>query len=667
MSAPDPPLAPSGPAPQTPAPPPAGADPAAAGGDSNWAIAWRQFQKNRLAMAGVVVVSLLAAMAVFAPLLANGRPLYVRAYLSHLYDNEVAAFLDWDERLRAEARALRGAALPARERPAALARLERYRAGLPDVLTRLADALDAERAARLRELRGAYVDALGDGAPEALDLGALEQIGASIRADFCRLSLPTAYKAAAGPLLEVPLLLERLQEAPDPAPLRERLAALGAGLEGSLVGVLTFLEGPARAELVEAGAEATRALGSAELDPSAVSGAVRRLERALDAAAERPVPADLQQLPLVARWPAIAALGALEVFAMALYLALVALVVARRWLLAQAHPGRLVLLLGPGAAAAAALLWALAVPSVAPPAESLYKNLAAELAAAPDGVSAIVFAPVPFGENENIYADRVTPPALAEGDEHLANRLRRPGEASLSAEAASERLTRLRSHWLGTDDNGRDVLSRLIYGSRISLSVGFVAVGIYVAIGLVFGALAGFYGGWVDNVLMRTAEVVQSIPSFFLIITVIAVLPPSIWTIMLVIGLTHWTEVMRLVRGEFLRLKSEDFVTAGRALGFTSMRVVFRHILPNALGPVFVAATFGVAGAILIESALSFLGFGVPQPTASWGSVLNVAFQHEKEMWWITIFPGALIFLTITAYNLVGEGLRDALDPKLRQ
>jgi peptide/nickel transport system permease protein len=316
------------------------------------------------------------------------------------------------------------------------------------------------------------------------------------------------------------------------------------------------------------------------------------------------------------------------------------------------------------------------VPPVQLPSESLYKTLAKEMSAHPeiDRVSAVVFPLVPFGENENIHADRVTAPALWERfgpEEHrvaLARRLQAGGDAPVKAEQALSQLTRLRSHWLGTDDNGRDVLARLIYGSRVSLSVGFVAVGIYVLIGIIVGALAGYFGGWVDVVLMRITELVMCFPSFFLIITVMSIIEkPRIEYIMVVIGITRWTEVMRLVRGEFLRLRSQDFVTAAQALGLSPPRIVFRHILPNAIGPVFVAATFGVAGAILIESALSFLGFGVPQPTASWGSVLNVAFGHEQQMWWITIFAGFLIFITVTAYNLAGEGLRDALDPKLRQ
>jgi len=224
-----------------------------------------------------------------------------------------------------------------------------------------------------------------------------------------------------------------------------------------------------------------------------------------------------------------------------------------------------------------------------------------------------------------------------------------------------------KKHLLGTDDRGRDVLSRMIYGTRISLSVGFVAVGIYIAIGTVLGAIAGYYAGKVDMIISRFIEIMICFPTFFLIIAVIAFLPPSIYNIMIVIGITGWTGVARLVRGEFFRLKGQDFVTSARALGTTHFGIIFRHVLRNALGPVFVSATFGVAGAILTESALSFLGFGVPPPTPSWGGILSQSRQYIEFAWWLTVFPGAAIFLTITAYNLVGEGLRDAIDPRLRQ
>lgn len=224
-------------------------------------------------------------------------------------------------------------------------------------------------------------------------------------------------------------------------------------------------------------------------------------------------------------------------------------------------------------------------------------------------------------------------------------------------------------HLLGTDSNGRDVFSRVLRAGRVSLSVGLVAVSLYVVIGVILGGAAGFYGGVVDSVIMRLADMVLAFPSLIVIITIVALVGPSIYNVMLVIGCLGWPPIARLVRGNVLSLREREFVVAARALGAPSRRLLMRHIMPNALAPVIVAASFGMAQAIILEAGLSFLGLGVQPPTPSWGNMLTDAqsFTVLEDMLWLWVPPGVMIALAVLAINFVGDGLRDALDPQMRK
>lgn len=230
----------------------------------------------------------------------------------------------------------------------------------------------------------------------------------------------------------------------------------------------------------------------------------------------------------------------------------------------------------------------------------------------------------------------------------LPNRLQAPGPG----------------HRLGTDDLGRDILARMIHGARVSLTVGFFATLISLIVGSLFGAIAGYYGGGADWLVSRVIEIVQCFPFLFLVLGIVALFKPSIFTVMIALGLTSWTSEARFVRGEFLRIREVEYAQAARASGARDARIIFRHLLPNALAPVLVSASFGVAVAILTESALSYLGLGVQLPTASWGSMLSKAHEHIEYAWWLIAFPGCAIFTTVAAFNIIGERFREALDPR---
>jgi peptide/nickel transport system permease protein len=221
-------------------------------------------------------------------------------------------------------------------------------------------------------------------------------------------------------------------------------------------------------------------------------------------------------------------------------------------------------------------------------------------------------------------------------------------------------------HLMGTDKFGRDILSRVLYGARISLSIGFIAVGISITLGTLLGAVAGYFGGITDGVLMRFTDMMLSFPRLVLLIVVIALFEPSIWLVVTVLGLTGWMGTARIVRGEVLSLREREFVQAARALGMGDTRIILKHVIPNTLAPVIVSATLGIGQTILTEASLSFLGLGVQPPTPSWGNMVSDGRDALVTAWWIATFPGLAIVFTVIAFNLLGDGLRDALDPRLR-
>lgn len=288
----------------------------------------------------------------------------------------------------------------------------------------------------------------------------------------------------------------------------------------------------------------------------------------------------------------------------------------------------------------------LGLPSLRPDNRYYTRSFSREEIQSPESKRGL-YVPIAFGPIETDLNSRFKPPLWRKSADQR------------------ERSSDGNRHWLGTDNTGRDVLARMIYGTRISMTVGFVAVSIYVTIGVIVGALAGYFGGTLDMLASRLIEIVLLFPAFFLILTLVALIGPSIYMIMVVIGLTGWPTIARLIRGEVLKQRAIDYAAAAQALGSSPYRIIFRHILPNAISPALVAAPFGVAGAIITEAGLSLLGFGVRPPAPSWGTLLQLG-HGNYNYWWLIVVPSVAIFVMVTVFNLVGSGLRDAMDPKLR-
>lgn len=458
--------------------------------------------------------------------------------------------------------------------------------------------------------------------------------------------------------------------------------------------------------LAEFSANVERAVASARADRvSAVNAASELRVRAQRIVSEF-APADVGAAPgssgktLVANrsWPLFESLGAGEIFLMVLGPFVLAAALLNRRLATRSSirprssPTRLTdssvsklarplgskLALPLVLALVCALAWSITVGGHTTFAVSSFK---AGLTSGDIVATRVVFPPLAMGFAETNLDEAWRPPTWSAASEMSETGLYvrgprapkvdeipgfQPRSAPVRVKSGERSLNAPLRHPLGTDGSGRDLAARVLWGGRVSLSVGLLSAALLTLIGTTIGAIAGYFGGRIDLLISRVIEIVLCFPAFFLVITVAAitdpdVLPP-ILAIVLVIALVSWTSVARLARAEFLRLRDQEFVIAARALGFSPARIILRHVLPNALGPILVAGTFAVASGVLVESALSYLGLGIQHPLPSWGALVSES--KSAEQWWIQIFPGLLIFVSVIAYNLVGDGLRDALDPR---
>ena len=587
--------------------------------EGQWAQAWREFRKRKGALVALAVIFLLVTLAIFAPLIANDRPIVYHG----------ANRFEYSEAARSIRAMLANAATSAEKIPAQLATvLEELGSvkNVPDeLILGLKEAASTSKTAVPTELEDwrAELQAF-------IETSEAEGLARSQRRQLTR-----AY--------------EQLDEATDGANAYAIAAASIPDQFDRMIALVIPKTGAALAKLQERSIEGL----TGKLDRETANELRGEL---------REYPTD--EVLFVGQWrfPVFApmdgrGIGFLVLNTLVILAIAAKLIFRRRWSRRTRRRVGWGLVVVPLAAAG---LWELTVPDRidrTPYKQGIPAAQAGEHDSAPVLYTFAIWPPIPYGLDETDLDAILARPAIMGPDPDAAQE--QPAEPIEADPYAAP-------HWLGTDDIGRDTLARMLWGARVSLAVGILAVTIYVSIGIVVGAIAGFFRGGVDMVLSRIIEVVLVFPAFFLILTIVAFVGPSLWNIMLVIGLTGWTGVARLVRGEFLRLADQEFVLAGRALGYSSTRLIFRHILPNALAPVLVAATFGVAGAILVESALSFLGIGITIPTPSWGNILADGRNYKVIAPWLIYFPGLAIFITILCYNLAGEALRDALDPRLR-